>query len=83
MAFLDTASTRSGSPCFTFAAQRPADLVLAGRFAPSLGSVYVEGDIDSMRVRGEVQCLLRCSGQVLQFEGERVVWVGEFVDTPS
>jgi hypothetical protein len=83
LAFLDTVSTQSGSLCFTFTAQPPADLVLAGRFAPSLGSVHVEGDIESMRVRGEVQCLLRCSGQALQFEGERVVWVGEFVDTPS
>lgn len=79
LAFLDTGSS---PPCFTFAARPRTDLVLAGRFAPSLGSVCVEGSIESMRVRGEVQCLLKCSERVLQFKGERVVWVGEFVDSP-
>lgn len=83
LALLDATSSQSGSPCFTFTDQCPVGLVLAGRFAPSLGSVRVDGDAQSMRVRGNVYCLPRSSKQGLQFEGVWTAWVGGFIETRS
>jgi hypothetical protein len=83
LALLDASSAHSSSHSFAFADQCPAGLTLAGRFAPSLGSVRVDGDGNSIRLRGDARCLLRKSRQDWQFEGVRGAWVGEFIEIRS
>jgi hypothetical protein len=83
LALLDARSAHSDVAVFRFVQHRPSGLLLAGRFAAALGSVHVECDADSIRLRGDVNCLPRKSGRAYQFEGARVAWVGEFIETQS
>lgn len=81
LALLDPTPDQAASPCFTFAAQCPAGLLLAGRFAPSLGSVRVDGDAASIRLQGNVHCLPGKAHRDFQFEGVWAPWVGEFIES--
>lgn len=81
LAVLDTTASQSGSPCFTFTEQCPAGLVLAGRFAPSLGNVRVDVDAASIHLQGNVHCLLRNAEHDFRFEGVWAAWIGEFIET--
>lgn len=83
LALLDPTPDPSGSPCFIFAERCPAGLLLAGRFAPSLGSVRVDGDSASLRLQGNVHCLPRTAKRDFQFEGVWAPWVGEFIEIRS
>lgn len=83
LALLNTSSTRSNSPSFRFVDQCPVGLELAGRFAPSLGNVRVEGSDKAIRLWGSIRCLPRKSGRHLQFEGVQINWVGEFIEPRS
>jgi hypothetical protein len=80
LALLDASSAYSGSPVFRFVPRRPSLLLLAGRFAPALGSVQVECHAGLIRLQGDVNCLPRRSRRAYQFEGTHVVWVGEFIE---
>jgi hypothetical protein len=79
-ALLDAGSTDSTGPCFTFTAQPPVGMQLAGHFAPSFGGVRVEGDAPSLRLRGAVRCLGHHSRHGFEFDGVRGTWVGEFIE---
>jgi hypothetical protein len=81
LALLDARSALSDSAVFRFIPHRPSQLLLAGRFAPAFGSVQVECHAGSIRLQGDVNCLPRKSGRAYRFEGVRVVWVGEFIET--
>jgi len=83
LAVLDARSAGSSAPYFAFTTQPPSGVRLAGHFAPSLGGVSVAGDAQSMRLRGDVHCLDDDSRHGFQFNGARMVWVGEFIEAAA
>src|SRR6266542_2932554 len=80
VALLDVRIAPSSTACFVFLDRCPAGLVLTGRFAPTRGRVRVEADGQSIRMQGNVDCVLRKSRENFQFDGARVVWVGDFIE---
>jgi hypothetical protein len=80
LAVLDAHAAVSTGPCFAFTARPPDGVRLAGRFAPSVGSVLVEGRPEAIRLRGDAHCLGYRSQRDFQFDGVRVAWVGEFIE---
>jgi hypothetical protein len=83
LAFLQTGDGDPASPSFDFAEQCPTRLKLAGRFTPAVGNVRLEGIAGAMQLRGTVRCSPERSGQIFQFDGVRVPWVGEFIEMRS
>ncbi|MBY0318273.1 MAG: hypothetical protein K2X72_06075 [Reyranella sp.] len=81
LALLDARSAHSNSPIFSFIPERPLQLPLAGRFCPSLGSAQMECRDESIRLHGDLNCMPRRSGRAYRFDGTRVIWVGEFIQS--
>ena len=83
VALFDVRTDPSSTACFVFLDRRPAGLPLAGKFAPARGRVRIEGDGHLIRLRGNVDCVLRKSREDFQFDGARIDWVGEFIEDRS
>ena len=83
VALFDVRVAPFSTACFVFLDRCPAGLLLTGRFAPTRGCVRVELDGHSIRLQGNVDCVLRKSREDFQFNGASADWVGEFIEASS